>query len=187
MEEELPCSSLNHLQQLPKNSFTFGTSVHSTNFSSHLGNTPVTSHHTLEMPHMEHLEKSWHYINMMQVFSHFLKRNANECFAELESGSNGATWAKRKPPIWNTKMLFALQQTAPSGWPAISLTYNPCTVSHSDISLSPHVWVLYKSHGLLLETMPKTWITDPFSLQPKQLPRHTSAYPFITTTSFSWP
>lgn len=97
VEEELPCSSLNHLQKVPRNSSTFPTSVHSTAFPSHLGNTPVTSHHTLEMPHMEHLEKSWHYMNMMQAFSHFLKRNANEYFAELVSSSNGATWAKRKP------------------------------------------------------------------------------------------
>lgn len=72
-----------------------------------------------------------------------------------------------------------LQPGQQSLWPP-----NPCTIFHSDIFLSPHIWALYKSHGLLLETMPKAWITDPFSLQPKQLPRHISAYPLIKQHPF---
>jgi len=108
--EELLCSSLNHLQQAPENSSTFGTSVHSTNFPFHLGNTPVTSLHTTEMPHMEHLGRSWLYMNVMQVFSHFIKRHANECIAELETGSDGSTWAKENPLSEALKRFFHLRK-----------------------------------------------------------------------------
>lgn len=66
--------SLNYLQQLLSN-------------IPHLGyqHTPVTSLHTSEMPHMEYPGRSWLYMNTMHFFSHFVKRHANECVAELQS------------------------------------------------------------------------------------------------------
>ena len=144
------------LQQARKNSSTCGTSVHSTNFPSHLGNTPVTSLQTLETPHMEHLGKSWLYMNMMQVFSHFIKRHANECIAELETGSDGSTWAKRKLPSETLKCFFhPCGLYHQPGRPVIPLTYNPCIIFHSDLFLGPYTWALYKSQRLLLENMSK--------------------------------
>lgn len=66
VEEKLPCSSLNQLQQTPKTLLHLGLLC--TPLTSCLGDTPVTSLHTTEMPHMEHLGRSWLYMNMLQVF-----------------------------------------------------------------------------------------------------------------------